>query len=236
MSLLQAICLLAGLVLCGTLSPSPPPLLLPKTKRIQNMQLVHIWSGLQVLDLAEFLHNRPSDPMCAKALWRRAAARKAGFLQPHMLCSVTSCTVLRVTTRGTKNLRNTIKHSLSLKQGHMVCLYNIELKRGLSTYISKVQKSLEADQTGWHKVYQLSNSLIQEQKSISCQIRIPSAPHRQPVYSFSAGIVSRLCSTMERLSRICSAASSLNLATKPSARSLMLSERTGQRQGSRGLC
>ena len=31
---------------------------------------------LQVLHLAEFLHNRPSDPMCAKALWRRAAARK----------------------------------------------------------------------------------------------------------------------------------------------------------------
>ncbi|DBA95261.1 TPA: hypothetical protein ACH3X3_013155 [Trebouxia sp. C0006] len=30
----------------------------------------------KVLHLAEFLHNRPSDPICAKALWRRATARK----------------------------------------------------------------------------------------------------------------------------------------------------------------
>ncbi|KAL0026310.1 hypothetical protein WJX77_010157 [Trebouxia sp. C0004] len=30
----------------------------------------------KVLHLAEFLHNRSSDPICAKALWRRATARK----------------------------------------------------------------------------------------------------------------------------------------------------------------
>ncbi|KAL0031355.1 hypothetical protein WJX79_006151 [Trebouxia sp. C0005] len=30
----------------------------------------------KVLHLSEFLHNRPSDPICAKALWRRATARK----------------------------------------------------------------------------------------------------------------------------------------------------------------
>jgi len=40
------------------------------------MQYLTVLTLLQVLHLAEFLHNRPSDPICAKALWRRATARK----------------------------------------------------------------------------------------------------------------------------------------------------------------
>lgn len=37
---------------------------------------INMTTVIQVLHLAEFLHNRPTDPLCAKALWRRAAARK----------------------------------------------------------------------------------------------------------------------------------------------------------------
>ena len=35
--------------------------------------------SVQVLHVAEFLHNRPKDPLCAKALQRRAVARKVGL-------------------------------------------------------------------------------------------------------------------------------------------------------------
>jgi hypothetical protein len=33
-------------------------------------------TGLQVLHIADFLHNKPHHPLCIKALQRRSAARK----------------------------------------------------------------------------------------------------------------------------------------------------------------
>ncbi len=53
---------------------------------------------LQVLHLAEFLHNRPSDPICAKALWRRATARKVSHTV--VACPTNSKTTVASFRRG----------------------------------------------------------------------------------------------------------------------------------------